>query len=339
MSRKYQKTKKKNDIPDRWLDYSPVGKRLPGTRFIAFKVPLKQALNQKLPASAAFGPWELLDAVSRDRQELGLIIDLTFTSRYYGPQDLPESLRVVKIFTVGHQVPSNGTILSFKRAVRNFLRQNQNNDKLIGVHCTHGLNRTGYLICRYLIDVDGMEPAAAVKLFNSSRGHAMERKNYLDDLHQGPKRSNAGMEELEEEPKRGQATSRPTPTETPPGLDDAASYRSFPPNINSWPRPQPERPHPVPPRPPLFQPYRWGAPPPHSDWRRHPHPETNQFRPPPPSGPAWRPPHAPPEGRRWPAPQPHLQYSPSWAAGEEDWTPPGWRQSSREGWWRNGPEF
>lgn len=45
-----------------------------------------QALNQKLPASAAFGPWELLDAVSRDRQELGLIIDLTFTSRYYGPQ-------------------------------------------------------------------------------------------------------------------------------------------------------------------------------------------------------------------------------------------------------------
>lgn len=36
-------------------------------------------------------------------------------------------------------------------------------DRLIGVHCTHGLNRTGYLICRYLIDVDGMEPAAAVQ--------------------------------------------------------------------------------------------------------------------------------------------------------------------------------
>ena len=25
-------------------------------------------------------------------------------------------------------------------------------DGLIGVHCTHGVNRTGYLICRYLIE-------------------------------------------------------------------------------------------------------------------------------------------------------------------------------------------
>ncbi len=28
--------------PNRWLDYKAVGKRLRGTRFIAFKVPLKQ---------------------------------------------------------------------------------------------------------------------------------------------------------------------------------------------------------------------------------------------------------------------------------------------------------
>ncbi|RVE66194.1 hypothetical protein OJAV_G00124450 [Oryzias javanicus] len=334
MSRKHQK---KNDIPDRWLDYSAVGRRLPGTRFIAFKVPLNQALTQKLPASAAFGPWELLDAVSRERQELGLIIDLTFTTRYYGPQDLPESMMVVKIATAGHHIPNDGAILSFKRAVRNFLRQNQNNDTLIGVHCTHGLNRTGYLICRYLIDVDGMDPAAAVNLFNSSRGHAMERQNYLDDLHHGPKRSNAGMEESGAEPTRGQATSRPTPTE-PPRLNAAAGYRSFPPNVNSWPRPQHDRPRPG--FPPPFQQYRWGAPPPHDDRRRRPHPERNQFRPPPP---AWRPAYTPNEGGRGPAPQPHPQYSPRWAAGEEDWTedwtPPGRRQSSRGGWWQNGQEF
>lgn len=36
-------------------------------------------------------------------------------------------------------------------------------DKLIGVHCTHGLNRTGYLICRYLIDVDEMDPEEAIE--------------------------------------------------------------------------------------------------------------------------------------------------------------------------------
>lgn len=34
---------------------------------------------------------------------------------------------------------------------------------LIGVHCTHGLNRTGYLICRYLIDRMGWSAARAIR--------------------------------------------------------------------------------------------------------------------------------------------------------------------------------
>uniref|UniRef100_A0A3P8U8B7 Dual specificity phosphatase 11 (RNA/RNP complex 1-interacting) n=1 Tax=Amphiprion percula TaxID=161767 RepID=A0A3P8U8B7_AMPPE len=156
--------RKKNGIPDRWLDYSAVGKRLHGTRFIAFKVPLKQALNRRLSSSSdVFSHWDLLDALKKQNQELGLIIDLTFTSRYYRLTDVPQSLLCVKIFTAGHEVPSDETILSFKRSVRQFLRENQDNDKLIGVHCTHGLNRTGYLICRYLIDVDGMDPSEAVQ--------------------------------------------------------------------------------------------------------------------------------------------------------------------------------
>lgn len=42
-----------------------------------------QALTRMLPLAEVFGPWELLDALKRDNQELGLIIDLTFTTRYY----------------------------------------------------------------------------------------------------------------------------------------------------------------------------------------------------------------------------------------------------------------
>lgn len=33
----------------------------------------------------------------------------------------------MKIFTAGHEVPSDETILSFKRAVRRFLRDNDDN--------------------------------------------------------------------------------------------------------------------------------------------------------------------------------------------------------------------
>ncbi|XP_071322348.1 RNA/RNP complex-1-interacting phosphatase [Trachinotus anak] len=346
--------RKKNGIPDRWLDYKSVGTRLHGTRFVAFKVPLNQSLNRRLPCSDVFGPWELLDALSEENQELGLIIDLTFTTRYYKLQDLPESLLFVKIFTAGHEVPSDDTILSFKRAVRRFLRDNADNDKLIGVHCTHGLNRTGYLICRYLIDVDGMDPKDAVELFNSARGHAIERQNYLEDLQCGPKRSNEGMEESEQEPRRGQAVHRPcfssldsdSREERRPHVNDSSYRRSFPPRGTNH-CSHHHHPHdgllPDPPFLPLpqfhppvgasFHPYRWT--PPHSDgqWRRPPSSEHSRSRYPP-SEPKWGPPpHLQEDRRRVPLPPPPLpHYSTHWTESssyngpEGEWGGPRMRQ-------------
>ena len=35
-------------------------------------------------------------------------------------------------------------------------------DALIGVHCTHGLNRTGYMVCRYLIQKLKWDPQKAI---------------------------------------------------------------------------------------------------------------------------------------------------------------------------------
>ncbi|XP_074197592.1 RNA/RNP complex-1-interacting phosphatase-like [Camelus bactrianus] len=104
--------------------------------------------------------------------------------------DLPGTVPYLKIYTVGHQIPDDGTIFKFKCAVNGFLKENKDNDRLIGVHCTHGLNRTGYLICRYLIDVEGMRPDDAIELFNRCRGHCLERQNYIEDLRNGPMRKN-----------------------------------------------------------------------------------------------------------------------------------------------------
>ncbi|KAM6903027.1 RNA/RNP complex-1-interacting phosphatase-like [Xenentodon cancila] len=322
-----QKKNKKTGVPDRWLDYTAVGRRLDGTRFIAFKVPLKQSLKCQLQSSDVFGPWELLDTLHRQNQDLGLIVDLTFTTRYYSLEDIPDSLTYVKIFTAGHQVPSDGTILSFKRSVYRFLQENKENDKLIGVHCTHGLNRTGYLICRYLIDVDGMDPEEAVKLFNFSRGHPIERKNYLQDLKHGPKRSNKGIEESEQEPVQGQAVHRPAGDVH--RSNNSGYHRSFPPGglnprpPHNWHRPHYSRPLPqsaITPPPPLpaFRQYRPEPPVLDSQWRRHPYWEDGWSRPP-------RQEHGPPV-------LPH--YSPFWTTSSNDveadnWTCPGVRPPFR----------
>ncbi|XP_076614940.1 RNA/RNP complex-1-interacting phosphatase [Chaetodon auriga] len=354
---KMSRQSKKNGVPDRWLDYTAVGKRLDGTRFVAFKVPLKESLNRKLPRSDVFGFWELLDALHKERQELGLIIDLTFTTRYYRLQDVPDSLLFVKIFTAGHEVPGDDTILSFKRAVRRFLRENGDNDKLIGVHCTHGLNRTGYLICRYLIDVDGMDPEEAVELFSSSRGHAIERQNYLDDLQRGPKRSNEGMEESEQEPMRGLAARRPSDCEGReagrPPFSDSWHRRSPPPrgiNHRSYHHHPPDGLLPSPPLPPppllcppRHHPYRWTPPHPDSQWRRPPHTEDSRGRYPP-TEPAWSlPPRWQEDRRRPPLPPPLLplppplpRYSTRWTSEsnghdgpEDEWSRPSTRHQHR----------
>uniref|UniRef100_A0A8C3KNH9 RNA/RNP complex-1-interacting phosphatase n=1 Tax=Calidris pygmaea TaxID=425635 RepID=A0A8C3KNH9_9CHAR len=185
---------KKNTIPDGWRSLTPVGQPIPGTRFIAFKVPLKGAINQRLTPTQKFTPKDLIAAMKGLNVELGLIIDLTYTTRYYEVKDLPKSVQYKKLYTVGLEVPDNATILQFKKWVRKFLWENAGNEKLIGVHCTNGINRTGYLICRYLIDVEGWDPETAIQAFGDARGHRMDGLVYLTDLRTQPMRSNLGMD-------------------------------------------------------------------------------------------------------------------------------------------------
>ncbi|KAM6113228.1 RNA/RNP complex-1-interacting phosphatase isoform 2-T2 [Phoenicopterus ruber ruber] len=197
-------------VPDRWTNYVPLGRRMPGTRFIAFKVPLKKGFDQKLHPEERFSPRDLIKKIKEQKEELGLIIDLTYTTRYYGPEELPATLCYSKIVTMGHKIPNKHTIFQFKCVVKKFLRDNKDNDKLIGVHCTHGLNRTGYLVCRYLIDVEGMEPNTAIELFNRARGHPIERPNYIQDLQNISVKKTCGLKNLGSGPFREKASATPT---------------------------------------------------------------------------------------------------------------------------------
>ena len=63
------------------------------------------------------------------------------------------------------------TVDIFITKVNGFLKENP--DKLIGVHCTHGLNRTGYLVCRYFIQENKMTAKNAMETFETARGHQM----------------------------------------------------------------------------------------------------------------------------------------------------------------------
>ncbi|XP_032571835.1 RNA/RNP complex-1-interacting phosphatase isoform X3 [Drosophila sechellia] len=173
------------DIPDRWLKYKPIGDRVPGTRFIAFKVPLNQHVNAKVEENLRLAPESLLQFVP----DLGLIIDLTNTDRYYHPSAITNhDVRHQKLMIPGKQTPSHKLAERFCAFVKDFLESNADNDKLIGVHCTHGVNRTGYLICYFMISVMNKSPEEAIQTFSLARGHEIERNNYLSSLKTLPNR-------------------------------------------------------------------------------------------------------------------------------------------------------
>ena len=55
-------------------------------------------------------------------------------------------------------------------------------DLSIGVHCTHGFNRTGYMICGFLTRELGWDISAAAAQFTSSRPPGIYKAHYLREM-------------------------------------------------------------------------------------------------------------------------------------------------------------
>ena len=54
---------------------------------------------------------------------------------------------------------------------------------ILVIHCTHGFNRTGFLICAYLIESNDWSLEAALNEFRTAREPGIYKQDYLDDLH------------------------------------------------------------------------------------------------------------------------------------------------------------
>ncbi|KAK0419821.1 hypothetical protein QR680_014343 [Steinernema hermaphroditum] len=191
-------------IPDKWSKYEPIGTVIPETRFICFKTPLSDHLAwSKVHKSQRFNVSDLFRKVAEMNQELGLIIDLTNSDRYYDPNDV-EGMMVEyeKLYC-----PSGGfcerddLVETFNNLVENFVTRNLENKLLIGVHCSDGVNRCGYLVCNFLIHKLGWNSHEALNAFEQARGHAIDRGHYVAAVHRATRerkpKKRQRMEELQ----------------------------------------------------------------------------------------------------------------------------------------------
>ncbi|KAI4318965.1 hypothetical protein MLD38_032617 [Melastoma candidum] len=180
---KHFKSYDRNRLPHGWLDCPPFGQEI--SFLIPSKVPLGEFFNDQIPPGKRYSFKQVIHQQRVLNRKIGLVIDLTNTSRYYSTADLKkESIKHVKIQCVGRDaVPSNAQVNEFVYEVAQFLSNQKHSKKYILVHCTHGHNRTGYMIIHYLMRSAPISVTHAIKIFADARPPGIYKPEYIDALY------------------------------------------------------------------------------------------------------------------------------------------------------------
>ena len=87
----------------------------------------------------------------------------------------------MKVKCRGHgEAPAEEQVKTFVSICRRFVQQNPL--EIIAVHCTHGFNRTGFLLAAYLIETEDWSPEAAVLEFAEKRPPGIYKADYIEEL-------------------------------------------------------------------------------------------------------------------------------------------------------------
>eukprot|EP00045_Choanoeca_perplexa_P014122 m.164321 g.164321 ORF g.164321 m.164321 type:complete len:795 (+) comp16575_c0_seq1:224-2608(+) len=170
-----------NSIPERWLlcprkgEVVEVNEDLGG--FVPMKTMLDDRYNDQIPIESRWTPEMMLARY----EGMSLLIDLTKTSRYYDKQLFPATVHVQKIECQGHGAgPDERQVKVFIEVCK--MHWARNPKALIGVHCTHGFNRTGFMIVAFLVEEMAYSVEDAIRFFTRSRPPGIYKDDYIRDL-------------------------------------------------------------------------------------------------------------------------------------------------------------
>ncbi|KZC05483.1 mRNA-capping enzyme, partial [Dufourea novaeangliae] len=172
----------KGPIPPRWLHCPRKAIKLIQNTFLAFKTPLSSAFDTQVPEECRFTIDMLFASLKSQKLKLGLWIDLTNTTRFYDKENLEEyGCKYLKLQCRGHgETPSDEQIKTFVQVCKKFTLYNPLD--IIGVHCTHGFNRTGFLIVSYLVENEGISVDAGIAEFANARPPGIYKADYIQEL-------------------------------------------------------------------------------------------------------------------------------------------------------------
>ncbi|KAL5555204.1 hypothetical protein UlMin_037440 [Ulmus minor] len=173
----------KSKLPSGWLECPSAGHEI--CCMVPSKVPLGEAYNDYIAPGKRYSFKQVIHQQRVLGRKLGLVIDLTNTTRYYLTTDLKkEGIKHVKIACKGRDsVPDNASVNQFVYEVSQFLIRQKHSKKYILVHCTHGHNRTGFMIIHYLMRSLPISVTQAIKIFADARPPGIYKPDYIDALY------------------------------------------------------------------------------------------------------------------------------------------------------------
>ena len=156
-------------LPGDWLYCPKLPTSVIAGIFLPFKTPLDSKFDEQLQAPSRFHPQMVFQHAKATKKNIGLWIDLTNAKRYYNPREIENHhCKYIKITCLGHgKPPDEEAIQAFIRECSSFVQKHPG--ELIGVHCTHGFNRTGFMIVSYLVSCLDWSLDAALIAFAESR--------------------------------------------------------------------------------------------------------------------------------------------------------------------------
>ncbi|OWA54807.1 putative tyrosine-protein phosphatase 1 [Hypsibius exemplaris] len=171
-------------LPEGWLEFTRTGKVIEGTRIMCLKTPVDPVrLYRNDPNVEQWTVDHFFEDMARTGVKVGMLVDLTNTPKYYQGHAVAakRKIKFLKIMIPGKAIPSELHYIQFRNDVDTFLA-NSPPDENVAVHCTHGVNRTGWFVCRYLMESLGMSFADARRRFVAARGHDIYRDYLIQDL-------------------------------------------------------------------------------------------------------------------------------------------------------------
>lgn len=180
-------TSDRSDI-QHWCRCSRVGCNVPGTPIVPCKTPFEGPLADRAYEAGLvldkdwFGKEELLSHCSKQGTPVGFVVDLVNTDKYYaGFSEVSDGVEYQKVQIAGRTVPEWSLVEKVFDDIDHFVARRPG--EFVAVHCTHGINRTGFLVCAYLMTRGHLRQRAnAVAAFEKARGHRIDKEYLLEAL-------------------------------------------------------------------------------------------------------------------------------------------------------------